>query len=105
MVYERQAEIAATQSPESGNKVQSETLINQALTHYLNIVYLTNMREGETPNPFWLEEAGIRAGVLFEARNDINAALRLYRRLADLLPPKKAAWNRLGVALESRRSQ
>ena len=105
MVYERQAEIAATQSPESGKKVQSETLINQALTHYLNIVYLTNMREGETPNPFWLEEAGIRAGVLFEARNDINAALRLYRRLADLLPPKKAAWNRLGVALESRRSQ
>ncbi len=87
------------------NPEQSRERLDQALQHYLNIVYLGNLRPNEQPDPFWLEEAGLKAGTLVEARQDVETGVRLYRRLADLLPPLRADWDRLRLALEARSKQ
>jgi len=100
MVLERQAEAP---SKEAGAP-DAISLIESALQHYLNVVYLKNLRADELPDPFWLEEAGIKAGNLVEAKQDIETGVKLYQRLAELLPPLREDWDRLRHALESKNS-
>lgn len=100
-----QAEVGLAMSLErlaEENSERSDELLDQALQHYLNIVYLENLRANELPDPFWLEEAGLKAGTLVEARQDVDTGVRLYRRLAELLPPLREDWDRLRIALEAR---
>ena len=99
MVLERQAEAPSTEA----GAPDAFSLLESALQHYLNVVYLKNLRENELPDPFWLEEAGIKAGNLVEAKQDIETGVKLYQRLAELLPPLRDDWDRLRLALESRR--
>jgi tetratricopeptide (TPR) repeat protein len=100
MVLERQAEAPSTEV----GAPDVNSLIENALQHYLNVVYLKNLRANELPDPFWLEEAGIKAGNLVEARQDIATGVKLYQRLAELLPPLREDWDRLRLALESKNS-
>ena len=98
MVLERQAE-----SPQADAESQdADSLLERALQHYLDVVYLKNLRANELPDPFWLEEAGIKAGNLVEAKQDIETGVKLYQRLAELLPPLREDWDRLRLALESK---
>ena len=98
MVLERQAE-APSKEPGAPDAI---SLVESALRHYLNVVYLKNLRANELPDPFWLEEAGIKAGNLVEAKQDIATGVKLYQRLAELLPPLREDWDRLRLALESK---
>ncbi len=78
MVLERQAEKkAGTEGP---------PLQVAALERYLSVVYGKNLREGERPDPFWVKEAGLAAGRLFEGRAQWAEAINLYRRLQDAVP-------------------
>ena len=94
MVYERQAEIDPS---------RADALQKKALEHYLNIVYWKNLRTDELPDPFWLEEAGIKAGLLVEARQDHDTGIKLYQRLAELLPSLRPDWDRLRLALQKKK--
>jgi len=51
------------------NAPESSALLDAAFLHYANLVYLKNLLDGETPDPFWLKEAGLAAGKLAEGRN------------------------------------
>ncbi|MCS1407531.1 MAG: Outer membrane protein assembly factor BamD [Verrucomicrobia subdivision 3 bacterium] len=96
MVLDRQAEQVTGAA--------SASLRNKALQHYLNIVYLRNLRDGEVPDPYWLKEAGLKASALVEAEQDFETGIELYERLAELLPPLRPEWDRLRLALEAKRS-
>ncbi len=96
MVYERQAE---------QDSARADNLQKKALEHYLNIVYWKNLRTNELPDPFWLEEAGIKAGLLVEARQDHDTGIKLYQRLAELLPSLRADWDQLRLALLEKKNQ
>jgi tetratricopeptide (TPR) repeat protein len=100
MVLERQAEAPSKETGAS----DVNSLIESALQHYLNVVYLKNLRANELPDPFWLEEAGIKAGNLVEAKQDIETGIKLYQRLAELLPSLREDWDRLRLALESKKN-
>lgn len=60
-------------------------LLQTARDHYLNIVYGTNLREGERPDPFWVERAGLAAARLLESLQQWDNAVQLYQRLHDQL--------------------
>lgn len=94
MSLERQAEIADSQK-------DSDDFFERALQHYLNIVYLQNLREGELPDPFWLKEAGLKAAHLVEAQQNIETGVKLYLRLAELIPTLRADWEKLRRDLEN----
>ncbi len=93
-VYERQAETAPP--------LEARTLHNRALTHYLNVVYQDNLEAEELPDPYWLEEAGFKASHLVEANQDTRAGVKLYRRLAEMIPILRHDWERFRIAHEAR---
>ena len=91
--------ILEQQAREQPNK--SAELNTQALHRYLNVVHFGDLREGETPDTFWLEEAGLRAASLIEAQGDTAAGIELYRRLADILPVMRQDWDRIRKVTEA----
>ena len=69
------------------NLADSSTLLDAAFEHYTNVVYENNLRDGESPDLFWLKEAGLAAGKLVEERKQWEIAIKLYTRLQTKLPP------------------
>lgn len=67
-------------------------LLETALNHYLDVVNGTLVRSGETPDPWWLKEAGREAGRLLESLGRWAEAAVLYDRLTRELPALKPAW-------------
>jgi TolA-binding protein len=72
--------IAATRPP-----AEQPALFQTARDHYLNVVYGTNLREGERPDPFWVERAGLAAARLLESLQQWESAVQLYQRLHEQL--------------------
>ena len=62
-------------------------LLDAAFAHYANVFYEKNLADGETPDPFWLKEAGLAAGRLAEERKEWEKAINIYNRLQTMLPP------------------
>jgi tetratricopeptide (TPR) repeat protein len=81
LVRERQAQL--------GDAPDSAALSRLARDHYLNILFGSNLRDGEQPVPYWLKEAGLAAARLAEDGNDWERALKIYQRLLSLLPPMR----------------
>lgn len=69
-------------------------LLRAALSHCLDVLYLKNLREGESPDWFWVKKAGLEAARLAERLGDWPVAVSLYRRLQELLPPLRDSLER-----------
>lgn len=80
-VWKAQAQLAGTAAP---------ALWQGALDQYLNVVYGSNLREGEKPDPFWVKEAALAAAKIAESQKKWERAIDLYRRLQQLVPPLRA---------------
>lgn len=94
-----QAEIGLAKSYEKQSAMISSTqrktnLIQQALDHYLNVLYGNNLKPGEVPNPLWIKEAGLAAARLLESREDWLQVTRIYKRLSALDPQSRASFER-----------
>jgi hypothetical protein len=55
---------------------------------------MKNLREGESPDWFWVKKAGLEAARLAERLGDWPVAVNLYRRLQELLPPLRESLER-----------
>ena len=62
-------------------------LANQALDHYLRVLYGQNLRPGEAPDPLWVKRAGLAAAELAESLKKTDTAIGIYQRLLTELPP------------------
>ncbi|MDW8308151.1 MAG: tetratricopeptide repeat protein [Verrucomicrobiales bacterium] len=69
-------------------------LLRAALNHCLDVLYLKNLREGESPDWFWVKKAGLEAGRLAERLGEWSVAVNLYRRLQELMPPLRESLER-----------
>jgi TolA-binding protein len=67
-------------------ETEREIIYQDALSHYLNVLYGKNLREGEYANPFWLLKAGTAAATLAESQRQWNSAINLYQRIKTTLP-------------------
>jgi TolA-binding protein len=76
--------LAARESGESQTR-----LLKEALNHHLDVLYETQLRDGERSVAFWLKRAGLEAARLAESLQEWTQALRIYERLQVLLPPLK----------------
>jgi hypothetical protein len=65
--------------------------VKAALQHYMNVVTKGNLRPGETFDPKWMYEAGIKAARLCENEEQWEQATKIYEQLAAFLPPLRAA--------------
>ncbi len=82
-VQKQQARLAL----EEGRKAEAAGLLDAALNNFLRVVY--TIREGDAPDPFWVKEAALDAGVILEEQGKWKPALELYRRLIELIPELK----------------
>lgn len=66
-------------------------LLKLARDYYLDVFYQKNLREGETPDLFWVKEAGLGAAHVAEADElrEWPQAESFYRDLQKLLPQMK----------------
>jgi TolA-binding protein len=60
-----------------------------ALNNYLDVLYGKNLRDGETPDAFWTEKAGLQAAEVAETLGEWPQAVNIYQRLEELLPQLK----------------
>ncbi|HXJ57238.1 MAG TPA: tetratricopeptide repeat protein [Verrucomicrobiae bacterium] len=66
---------------------ESAASLKVALDHYLNIFLGKNARDGEEPDPNWVEHAGLAAARLAEDLKQWPIAISIYERLQKLFPP------------------
>ncbi len=74
---------------------EQAALQDAAMTHFLNVLYGRNLRPGDVPDPRWVRQAGLEAGLLAEVRRQWDVAAAVYKRLVLELP-------QLGPALEKK---
>jgi TolA-binding protein len=55
----------------------------EALRHYCNVVFDTDT---EHADPYWVKEAGVKAAALCEAQKDGPGAIRVYRKVQEVVP-------------------
>jgi TolA-binding protein len=73
----------------NGASTEATNLLNAALSAYQGVIYPD---ENEEPaDPFWVKEAMMSAATICKARGDWERAYKLYVRLADKIPPLRAA--------------
>lgn len=65
---------------------EKKKLLRDALDRYINVVQGTHLREGEKADPFWIKEAGLKAGALQESLGLLEQAVKTYDKLMELLP-------------------
>jgi hypothetical protein len=66
--------------------VERQHLFDEAMNHYLDVLYEKNLREGEEAEPVWIGKAGIEAGRLAEQLKNWDKAVNIYSSLMDRLP-------------------
>jgi len=100
-VLEWQAQLAVT-PPD-----QKAALVDQALQHYLNVVFEKNLNtaKGERPDAFALQMAGFEAGRLVEAQKSWDQALKLYQKLLESLPVLRPTLEKKISAVEAQRKK
>ena len=65
---------------------ERQSLFDEALNHYLDVLYEKNLREGEEAEPVWIGKAGIEAGRLAEQSKNWDKAVNIYSSLMERLP-------------------
>jgi len=85
LVLKQQARLAL----EEGRKAEAAGLLDAALNNFLHVIYTT--REGETPDPFWVKEAGLAAVAILEEQGKWKPALKVYQRLGEMIPELRPA--------------
>jgi TolA-binding protein len=100
-VLEWQAQLAVT-PPD-----QKAALVDQALQHYLNVVFEKNLNaeKGERPDAFALQKAGLEAARLVEAQKNWDQALKLYQELLNSLPALRPTLEKKISAVEAQRKK
>jgi len=68
-------------------------LREQALAHYLDVLYGNILLEGEQPDLFWTRKAGMEAARLAEEARQWGKAINIYRRLKELVPSGCASFD------------
>ena len=82
--------VRAAQARQQGN---DEALLEEAINHYQDLVYGDDFyRDGELPDPFWVQRAGLEAGRLLEELGRRGQAVKLYQRLNELIPGTPNFW-------------
>ncbi len=93
-ILEKQAE------PKTGEA--KTTILELALSHYLDVLYGKILRDGEAADPFWVKEAGLDAFRLAESLQRWESAIKVCERLQDLLPNESESLQKRKVkALEN----
>jgi hypothetical protein len=59
-------------------------LLKAAFEHYFVILIGQNLRDGERPDPGWIEKAGFAAARLKEAQGEWQVALNVYQRMLEI---------------------
>ena len=93
MIYERQAEL-------SSDEAEIAQYLKLALTSFYDVVFRGNLREGESFDPYWVREAGVRAAALEERQGNRPAGLRVYEELSRVIPVWRSDWDRLRQELQ-----
>jgi hypothetical protein len=65
---------------------ERENLFDEALNHYLDVLYEKNLRDGEEADPVWIGKAGLEAGRLAEQLKNWDKAANIYSSLMERLP-------------------
>jgi len=73
--------------------MQREGLV-EAVGHYLNVAEGKNRRNNETPDAYWVKEAGKAAGALDQELGEWDKAAALYYYLAEDMPSWKSYWDK-----------
>lgn len=69
-----------------------QNFLRRAQDSYLDAFYYEkDLREGERPDPFWVQKAGLEAARMAETLQDWPQAIKIYERLLQLLPPVRPA--------------
>ena len=74
---------------------QQKQLNEQALQHFLSIVYLKNLKKGENPDAFWVRKAGIKVMEMLERTRNWEQAKAFSEYLIELMPAQKDEWLRM----------
>jgi TolA-binding protein len=75
----------------SGIVSEKQNLPDKALEHYQSVVQFEKiLRNGETPDPRAVREAGYAAARLLEGQSRWEEAVAIYRRLAEVVPSLRA---------------
>ncbi len=78
----------------------------QALDHYLNVAYKSNLRDGERPDLIWVRDAALAAARLCESQKNWELASKLYRRIAEMIPAlRETMETKINKATEQQSSQ
>jgi hypothetical protein len=75
-------------------RADSKALLDQALDHYLNVVYSKGLRKDEAPDPFSVKDAALRAGALAERLQRFEQAEQLYEGMLRSFPSLRSVWER-----------
>jgi hypothetical protein len=79
-VQRKQAELAQ----KAGDEALASTLLDAALSTYLDVVYGPYVNE--QPDPTWVKEAALNAAGIDELRNNWGRALKLYLTMTEKIP-------------------
>lgn len=79
-------------------------LLRSALDNYLDVFYGYNLRDGENPNPFWTNEAGLKALPLIETLgigdpNKYGDPNKFITTMENYLPQMKNSFEKLRAAI------
>jgi TolA-binding protein len=66
----------------------------EALNHYLNVVYGAKLRDGEQADPMIVRDAAVYAAQICESQRKWQRAIELYTRLGELVPAMRANMDR-----------
>jgi len=77
---------------EAASGADQHRLLDEALEHYLNVVYMKNLPRGVTPDAFWIREAGVNAMKIFEITKNWEQAEKFSNYLTELLPASGDEW-------------
>ena len=79
LVFEKRAALTTGQA--------QAMYLQKALQTYLDVLYGSNLRDDESADPFWVKKAGLQAASVAETLGEWPQAVKIYRRLEELLPP------------------
>ena len=79
MVYERQAQ--------SKTGPEQAPLLKLALGEYLNVLYGSNLKDGEVADAYWVKDAGSKALALLESQQRWTEAAQICSELIKQFPP------------------
>ena len=73
---------------------ESARLLDQALDNYTDVLFLANLRPGESWDAFWRKKAGLQAAAVAETLGNYAVAVNIYQQLENILPPLQAAMDK-----------